>query len=95
MVVVPTRQATQPGGIGSLESILGLLKSLTIRAQNSLLENSDEITREKGSRDEYFVETCNLSVNSVCNPTQESLRYSSKESNGCSGNYVTVIIGEK
>ncbi len=31
-VVVPTRQATQPGGIGSLESILGLLKSLKIRA---------------------------------------------------------------
>jgi hypothetical protein len=26
-VVVPARQATQPGGIGSLESILGLLKS--------------------------------------------------------------------
>ncbi len=25
-VVVPARQATQPGGIGSLESILGLLK---------------------------------------------------------------------
>jgi hypothetical protein len=32
-VVVPARQATtQPGGIGSLESILGLLKSLKIRA---------------------------------------------------------------
>jgi len=29
---VPARQATQPGGIGSLESILGLLKSLKIRA---------------------------------------------------------------
>ncbi len=28
MVIVPARQATQPGGIGSLESILGLLKSL-------------------------------------------------------------------
>ena len=26
-------QATQPGGIGSLESILGFLKSLKIRAQ--------------------------------------------------------------
>ncbi len=26
-VGVPTRRATQPGGIGSLESILGLLKS--------------------------------------------------------------------
>jgi len=34
-VVVSTRQATQPGGIGSLESILGLLKSLKIRAQNN------------------------------------------------------------
>ncbi len=32
-VVVPARQATQPGGIGSLESILGLLKNLKIRAQ--------------------------------------------------------------
>jgi hypothetical protein len=25
---VPARQATQPGGIGSMESIIGLLKSL-------------------------------------------------------------------
>ena len=32
-VVVPARQATQPGGIGFLESILGLLKSLKIRAR--------------------------------------------------------------
>ncbi len=31
-VVVPARQATHPGGIGSLESILGLLKSLKFRA---------------------------------------------------------------
>jgi hypothetical protein len=30
---LPARQATQTGGIGSLESILGLLKSLKIRAQ--------------------------------------------------------------
>ncbi len=30
------RQATHPGGIGSLESILGLFKSLKIRAQASL-----------------------------------------------------------
>jgi hypothetical protein len=29
---VPARQATQHGGIGSLESILGVLKSLKIRA---------------------------------------------------------------
>ncbi len=32
-VFVPARQATQPGGIGSLKAILGLLKSLKIRAQ--------------------------------------------------------------
>ncbi len=32
-VVVPARQDTQPGIIGSLESILRLLKSLNIRAQ--------------------------------------------------------------
>jgi hypothetical protein len=31
MVVVPARQAKQPGGIGSLKLILGLLKSLNIR----------------------------------------------------------------
>ncbi len=34
-VVVPVRQASQPGGISSLESILGLLKSLKIRALDS------------------------------------------------------------
>jgi hypothetical protein len=32
MVVVPACQPTQAGGIDSLESILGLLKSLKIRA---------------------------------------------------------------
>jgi hypothetical protein len=32
-VAVPARQATQPGVIGSLESILGLHKSLLIRAR--------------------------------------------------------------
>ncbi len=31
-VIVQARQATQPGGIGSLESILGLLKIFKIRA---------------------------------------------------------------
>jgi hypothetical protein len=31
-VVVPARQATQPGGTGSLESTHGLVKSLKIRA---------------------------------------------------------------
>ncbi len=36
MVVVPARQATQPGGIGSLESILGLFRSLKIRALDFL-----------------------------------------------------------
>ncbi len=36
-VVVLVRQATQPGGIGSFESILGGLKSLKIRAQISCL----------------------------------------------------------
>ncbi len=32
MIVVPVRQSTHPGVIGSLESIFGLLKSLKIRA---------------------------------------------------------------
>jgi hypothetical protein len=36
-VVVPARQATQPGGIGSLESILGLLKRLKIWAQGEVV----------------------------------------------------------
>jgi hypothetical protein len=36
-VVVPARKATQPGRISSLESILGLLKGLKIRAQESQL----------------------------------------------------------
>ncbi len=35
--VVPAHHTTQPGGIGSLESILGLLKSLKIPAQISSL----------------------------------------------------------
>ncbi len=35
-VVVAARQATKPRGIGSLESILGLLKSLNIRALYAL-----------------------------------------------------------
>ncbi len=34
---IPARQATQPGGIGSLESILGLLKSLKIQALTTAL----------------------------------------------------------
>ncbi len=39
-VVVLARQATQPGGIGSLDSFLGLLKSLKIRAQYKLIEEA-------------------------------------------------------
>jgi hypothetical protein len=42
-VVVPARQATWSGGIDSLESILGLLKCLKIRAQ--------ELTRPCPARD--------------------------------------------
>jgi hypothetical protein len=38
-VVVPARQAKHPGGIGSLESILGLLKSLKIRALAGRYDN--------------------------------------------------------
>jgi hypothetical protein len=38
-IVVPARQATQPGGISSLESILRLLKSLKIRALACLYDN--------------------------------------------------------
>jgi hypothetical protein len=34
---VPARQAKQPAGIGSLKSILGLLKSFKIRALVALL----------------------------------------------------------
>jgi hypothetical protein len=40
MVVVPARQATQPGGIGSVESILRHLKSLKIRAQAAMVAKS-------------------------------------------------------
>jgi hypothetical protein len=39
-VVVPARQATQPGEIGSLEPILGLLKSLTVLALAGRYGNS-------------------------------------------------------
>ncbi len=40
-VVIPARQATQPGGIDSWESILGLLKSLKNRAQYQSLQSPD------------------------------------------------------
>jgi hypothetical protein len=33
VVILPVRQATQPGGSDSLESILGLIKSFKIRSQ--------------------------------------------------------------
>ena len=47
-VVVPARQATQAGGIDSLESIPGLLKSLKIRALRNKLEKADkEFNRKK------------------------------------------------
>jgi hypothetical protein len=39
MVAVPARQAAQSGGIGSLASILGLLKSLKIRALAGRYDN--------------------------------------------------------
>jgi hypothetical protein len=42
-VVIAARQATQAGRIGSLESILWLLKSLKIRAQSSSLDNEMEM----------------------------------------------------
>ncbi len=35
VVVPPAHQAKQPSGIGSLESMIGLLKSLKIRAQSA------------------------------------------------------------
>jgi len=40
VVVIPAGQAPQPGGIGSLESIHGHLKSLKIRTQYSTLKTS-------------------------------------------------------
>ena len=49
--VVPARQATQPGGIGSLKSILGLLKSLKIRAL--YFDTGKKREGERGNRGEY------------------------------------------
>jgi hypothetical protein len=50
-VVVPTRQSTYADGIDFLESILGLLKSLNIRAQTVLLQMLPATSRKnpKGS----------------------------------------------
>ncbi len=45
-VVVPARQAMQPFGIGSLESILGILKSLKIRALETCTAWKRELTSD-------------------------------------------------
>jgi hypothetical protein len=45
MVVVLARQDTQPGGIGSLESILGLLTRLKIRALDKRMSVNGRSTR--------------------------------------------------
>jgi hypothetical protein len=56
MVVVLARQATQPGGIRSLKSILGLLISLKIRAQAILMWPDD-----------FFpAGSCSATINRVC-----------------------------
>ncbi len=44
-VVVPARQDTQPGGIGSLESIFGLLIRLKIRALDKRMSVNGRSTR--------------------------------------------------
>jgi hypothetical protein len=46
MVVVPARKATQPGEIGPLESILGLLRSLKIRALDTTATNQADLCRK-------------------------------------------------
>jgi hypothetical protein len=43
-VVVPALQAIQLDGIGSMESILGLLKSLKIRAQRCESPTRDQLS---------------------------------------------------
>jgi hypothetical protein len=40
--------ATKPGGIGSLESILGLLKNLKIRAQDSNSKTKSDLGNDPG-----------------------------------------------
>jgi hypothetical protein len=49
MVVVPARHATQPGGIGTFESILGLLKSLKFGLRLQMLTESIPWNRFLGS----------------------------------------------
>ena len=46
-VVVLARQATQPGGIGSLESILGLLKRSKIQALLNIVYNWSQQERNR------------------------------------------------
>jgi hypothetical protein len=47
MIVLPVRQATLVGGIDSLELILGLLKSLKIRALTRRKEHSHDVEEGK------------------------------------------------
>ncbi len=44
-LIIPARQATYAGGIDSLESILGFIKSLKIRALKNVGSPRDERTR--------------------------------------------------
>jgi hypothetical protein len=46
-VVVPAHKATKPGGIGSLESIIGLLKCLKIRALASPVPYNDDFRNRR------------------------------------------------
>jgi hypothetical protein len=69
-VVVPARQATQPGGIGSLESALRLLKSLKSRAlerKEASLQIQQKGILEKGHRLFIF---CRLYPSSLQPPRQ-------------------------
>ncbi len=62
--VVPSRQATQSGGIRSLESIVGLLKSLKIRAQQCNFYHRFEtvLFREKKIENDE----CNVNISEYC-----------------------------
>ncbi len=50
-IVVPARPATQAGGIGSLESIPGILNSLKIRALNISVNDSRNSELKKSGSD--------------------------------------------
>jgi hypothetical protein len=54
-VVVPARQPTQLGGIGSLESILVLLKSLKIRALQDKKQGAKPIPATTKGRSYLFL----------------------------------------